>query len=205
MNKVVKKVLLLFLILGPALGFAQQPKMYLKVFGGTNSHKFIYRSDTISSDNLLGYQFGFGFRVSRRNVFGEVDFSFTRFGVKIATTEESEIILEDDINVRINNFELPLNVGYIPVKTPLVKWYLYGGVVNRFSVRGILKYKDETIKFKPKELNLPVYNLDFQVGTQVDVAMFNFDLRYKIGVTNALREAIRTNLHALYFTVGFIF
>ena len=33
-------------------------------------------------------------------------------------------------------FEFPLTAGYIPVKTPLFKWFLYGGFVNKFSLKG---------------------------------------------------------------------
>lgn len=199
----MKYAFLFSLFLLPALGFAQQPKLHLKFFGGTNSHQFLYRLDTIDSDFLFGYQFGFGFRVSRRQLFGEVDFSFTRFGATLFSAEDAGS--EDDITARINSFELPLNVGYIPVKTPFFKWYLYGGLVNRFSVRGILNFGGEKVKFKPREIGLPVYNLDVQIGTQFDVAMLNFDIHYKIGVTNALRENIRTNLHGIYFSAGFVF
>jgi len=198
------KNLVLFTLLSlPALAFAQQPKLHLKFFGGINSHRFVYRTDSINSETLSGYQFGFGFRVSRRRLFGEVDFSFTRFGATVLPAEESG--LENDVNARINCFELPLNIGYIPVKKPIFKWYLYGGLVNRFSVRGLINFGDEQVKFKPKDVNLPVYNLDLQIGTQFDIAWLNLDIHYKIGVTNALQEDIRTNLRGLYLSAGFIF
>ena len=199
----MKKLLFLSFFILPAMASAQQPKLHLKFFGGLNAHKFIYRLDTIDSETLGGYQFGFGFRVSRRQTFGEIDFSFTRFGSTVVLPPELE--LGDDLTVRINSFELPLNVGYIPVKKPAFKWYLYGGLVNRFSIKGIIDFLGERSKFKPSEINLPVYNLDVQVGTQFDVAMLNFDIHYKIGVTNALHENIRTNLHAIYLNMGFIF
>ena len=199
----MKNLVFLALLLLPALAFAQQPKLHLKFFGGTNSHRFVYRTDSIDSDNLFGYQFGFGFRVSRRQLFGEIDFSFTRFGATLIPAEDTG--LEDDINARINSFELPLNVGYIPVKKPVFKWYLYSGLVNRFSVRGLINFGDEQVKFKPKEVNLPIYNLDVQIGTQIDIAWLNLDVHYKIGVTNALHEDIRTNLRGLYLSAGFIF
>ncbi len=205
MTRFLKNTFFLFLLLTPVLGFAQQPKMHLRFFTGANTHRFIYRADTISTEFLFGYQFGFGFRVTRRRLFGEVDFSFTRFGATLSLTDDPEIGIDDDFNVRINSFELPINVGYIPVKTPLVKWYLYGGLVNRFSVRGIVNFQGDKAKFSPRDINLPIYNLDMQVGTQLDVAMLNFDFHYKINLTNALREAIRTNLHALFLSVGFAF
>lgn len=199
----MKNLLLFGILFISSIGFAQQPKMYLKLFGGTNSHEFIYRTDSIQTDILLGYQFGFGFRISRRKVFGEIDFSFTRFGATLIPIEE--LGLEDDITAQVNSFELPLNVGYIAFKKPVFKWYLYGGLVNRFSAKGIIKFGEEKIKFKPSEVNLPFYNLDVQAGTQFDVAMLNFDIHYKIGITNALRENIRTNLHALYLSIGLVF
>lgn len=199
----MKYAILFFLFLLPVLGFAQQPKLHLKFFGGTNSNQFLYRVDTIDFNFLSGYQYGFGFRVSRRRLFGEVNASFTRFGATFISTEAGG--QEEEVNARINYFEVPLNVGYIPVKTPFFKWYLYGGLVNRFSGRGIINFGGEKTKYKPGELGLPAYNLDVQVGTQFDIAMLNFDFHYKIITNNSWRENKQPNLNPLYLSAGFIF
>jgi len=101
--------------------------------------------------------------------------------------------------------EFPMTIGYIPVKTPFFKWFIYGGLVNKFSLNGKYSYQDKEGTFKPKELNLHFYNLLARVGTQFDVAMFNFDLNYNIGVTNGIKNKTRTNTHGAQLSVALLF
>lgn len=79
-------------------------------------------------------------------------------------------------------------MGYVPVKKPLFKWFLYGGLVSQFSLKGIYEYEGEAGTYKPSEINLNVYNLGARFGTQIDLAMFNFDINYTIGITNAFKK-----------------
>jgi len=201
----MKKWIILFFVGLPFAAWAQQPKMYLKAFGGINSNTFVYRVEGEKPDFLLGWQFGAGFRVDHRSAFAELDLTFIQYGVKIFPEEDSGLPVDEPINIAMRAFEVPVSMGYIPVKTPLFKWFLYGGLVNRFSLRGKLEYLDEETKIKPKEAGLHFYNLGARFGTQVDVAMFNFDFNYTIGITNGLREKIRTNLHTLQLSAGFVF
>ena len=72
-------------------------------------------------------------------------------------------------------------------------------------MKGRLNYQEEEIKFNPKEANLHFYNLGAKFGTQVDIAMINFDFSYTIGITNSFREKARTNSHTFALAVGFLF
>jgi hypothetical protein len=199
----MKRILILGFFLFPALAFSQQPKLYLKAFGGINSTTFVYRSDSINSDYLIGWQAGAGMRVSKRQAFAEFNITYVNYGVTWQTPPDFDPKLA--VELRVHTLEIPINIGYIPVKTPVFKWYLYGGLVNKFSLRGKIYVNDEVIKYKPSELNLHVYGLAARFGTQIDLAMFNFDFSYTIGVTNGFKGRIRTNTHALQLTAGFIF
>lgn len=191
--------------MGPLFAIAQQPKMYLKLFGGINANTLVYRIENVNNDILTGWQLGGGFRVDHRKVFAEIDFTFVEQGITLSPREDDELPLEDDVNITMRGFEVPITAGYVPVKSPLFRWFLYGGIANAFAMKGRVNYLDEEIKFKPKEAHLHFYNLGARFGTQVDVAMLNFDFHYTIGITNSFREKARTNSHALTFSVGFLF
>ena len=201
----MKRIFLTLICLVPMLAFAQQPKMYVKLFGGFNWNEFVYRVDDVDTDVLLGWQLGGGFRVDHRAVFLEIDITYIQSSLKIIPGEDIGVELEDPVEIIMRSIEVPISVGYVPVKTPLFKWFLYGGLSNRFSIKGRLEYQGETYKFKPKEAGLHFYNLGFRFGSQVDVAMLNFDLNYTIGVTNGFRDRTRTNIHAIQLNVGFLF
>lgn len=184
---------------------AQQPKMYLKLFGGINTSTLVYRVENVDTDVLVGWQLGGGFRIQHRALFGEVDFTFFSQGITYSPREGADIPLEEDLTLTLRGFEIPLTVGYIPVRTPVFGLYLYGGLVNWFSLNGRVEYEGETIKFKPKDLNLHFYNLGARFGVQIDIAMINIDLNYTIGITNGFRDSTRTNKHTVMLNVGFLF
>jgi len=186
--------------------YAQQPKLYLKAFGGIHIHNFVYREEVKSSDSFVGWQAGFGFRISYRKIFGEVDFNFIRSGVTVflEDTIDQELGL-DQFNFKLNAFETPLKIGYIPVKTPYFKWYLYSGTALRFNTKGKLELLGEEFKFKPKEVGLKVTNIDWILGTQMDVGWLNIDIMYSLGVTNSTKSNIRTNSHEVQLNLGFLF
>ncbi len=203
-----KKLFLLLFIAAPFLGLAQ-PKMHIKAWVGLNTHTFNYRAENVESDFFPGWQGGFGFRIRQQRLFGELDFGFMRYeaNVPIDLEIETDSILSTNVNVVFNSFELPLLAGYVPVKTPLFKWYLQGGIVNRFSIRENLTIDELGINetLRPKDIGLPVYNLLFRLGTQVDIAMINLGFNYSINLTNAVRDVARTNVHILMLDVGIIF
>ena len=196
---------LALLCLGPMLTLAQQPKMYMKLFGGINANTLVYRIENVDNDLLTGWQVGGGFRIDYREIFGEIDFVFVEQGITLSPREDDDLPIEDDVNIRMRGFEVPILAGYVPIKTPVFRWFLYGGFTNTFALKGRVNYQEDEIKFTPKEAKLHFYNLGARFGTQVDVAMFNFDFSYTIGITNSFREKARTNSHALVLNVGLIF
>ena len=113
--------------------------------------------------------------------------------------------VDEEVSLLIRGFQLPILAGWVPVRTPIFGIYLYGGLANRFMMNGRIYYKDEEYKFKPKDAKLHFYNLGFRLGTQIDLAMFNFDLSYTIGITNSFRDRTRTNSHIFQFNLGFLF
>lgn len=206
----MKKILLMGILLTPLFALAQQPKMYIKVFGGLNTNTFVYKIEDVDADVLLGWQVGGSFRVSHRRVFLEGAVAYNNYGFTFSAAEEDDLPLSGPITVRLHALDIPLTIGYIPVKSPVFKWFLYGGLVSRFSLRGRFAYTNEDgeqVKdsYKPSDLNLKTYNLGVRFGTQVDLAMFNFDFNYTIGVTNALKGDARTNYHGLQVNIGYLF
>ena len=201
----MKKLILILLFLGPMFIFAQQPKMDIRLYGGIHSSTFVYRAENVDADMLIGWQAGGAFRVSRRKEFFEIDITYVNSGITVAPNEDADIILEEPVEIRLHSLEIPMTIGYIPVKTTFFKWYLYGGLVSKFSLKGKYTYKGETESFKPSELHINWYNLGARIGSQVDVAFLNFDIGYTIGITNAFHSRVRTNTHALQFSVGFLF
>ena len=184
---------------------AQQPKMYLKLYGGINTSLLVYRVENVESDHLAGWQAGGGFRVHFRKMFGELDFTFLERGLTLSPRDEDDLPIEDDVTIRLRGFDVPITLGYSAVDTPLFDWMLYGGIANTFSLRGRIDYLGETIKFKPKEAELHFYNLGARFGTQVDIAMINFDFHYTIGITNSFRDRSRTNSHFFTLSAGLLF
>ena len=202
---IMKKILFVAIMMFPVLAWAQQPKMNIKIFGGINSAKYVYRIDDVNSDLLIGWQVGGSFRVSRRHAFLETGITFVDYGISVSLSEDADLEFDDTIDFQIRALEIPMLIGYVPVKSPLFKWFLYGGLSNRFSLKGRYTILGEEGTFKPSEADLHVYNLGARFGTQVDIGMFNFDFNYTIGVTNSVKGRVRTNTHALQLSVGFLF
>jgi len=183
---------------------AQRPKLDLKAYAGYHTHVFVYKEIQKSKDVLHGWQAGFGFRVSYRKVFSEVDFNFVRSRI-IVPIEDSLMVDFDKVEVKINSFELPIKVGFIPIKTGFFKWYVYTGLAVRINTKGKFIVGDNEETFKPKELGLTNPNLDFLLGTQMDIGSFNLELMYSLGINSSLTENIRTNSHEIQFNVGIWF
>ena len=201
----MKKLLFILLILGPMFANAQQPKMYVKIFAGFNVSSLVYRVENVDSDILGGVQLGGGFRIQRRALFGEIDVAYMARGMTLSPRLDDDLDIDDDITLILRDIEIPLLAGYMPVNTPVFGVILYGGLVNRFTLSGRVDYKDEEVKFKPKEAHLHFYNLGARFGIQFDLAMFNFDLGYTIGITNSFRDRTRTNSHMVMLNVGILF
>ena len=200
----MKSTLLIVFMLSATVALGQRPKMDLKAYGGYHTHILKYKDGNRSTDVLHGWQGGFGFRVKYRQIFGEVCFNFVRSRV-ILPLPDSLLGDEDFVEFKHNSFELPVKVGYIPVKTALFKWYVYTGFGFRVNTKGILIVGDEEFSFKPKEVGLANPNVDFILGTQFDIASINVEILYSLGINNSIREGIRANSHEIHFNVGFWF
>jgi len=200
----MKKSILFIFNLLPFMVFAQQPKMNLKLIGGINTNSFIYQVEGVKSEVFTGWQFGSGIRVMKRKAFLEFDGLYQNYGTSLMV-DDSVSSINGQLDFRMRALEFPLTAGYIPVKTPLFKWFIYGGFVNKFSLNGKYSFQGIEGTFKPKEINLHFYNLLARFGTQVDLAMFNFDLNYNIGVTNGIKNKARTNTNGIQFSVALLF
>jgi len=200
----MKKLMFTLLILLPILISAQQPKMYVKFFAGFNVSSLVYRTDNVDSDLLGGVQLGGGFRVERRALMLELDVAYMVRGITYSPRDDG-LDIDDDVTLILRDIEVPLLAGYMPIKTPVFGLIFYGGLANRFTLNGRIEYEDEEIKFKPKDAKLHFYNLGARFGLQVDLAMFNFDLSYTIGITNSFRDRTRTNSHMVMLNIGVLF
>ncbi len=182
---------------------AQRPKMHLKAKIGLQSLSFVYKEEAISREYFGGFHGGFGFRVMQKKKMGEINFDFIRNYLYLEQPENGSIIYKQ------NSFELPINIGYITLKKPLIKHFLYGGVVTEFKIKSKLIFLDlpdtDPINLKPRELGLSNPNFHFRFGTQIDIAMFNLDLNYSLGLNKSLKENYRTQSHSLKFSLGLIF
>jgi len=98
-----------------------------------------------------------------------------------------------------------LKIGYVPVKTPFFKWYLYTGTSLRFNTKGKLEVLGQEFKISPKEVDLRVINVDWILGTQMDVGWLNIDIIYGMGLTNSTTTSVRTNSHEFRLNLGFLF
>ena len=184
----------------PIFAGAQKPKMHLKFFGGWNAKALVYRYEGAGSDYFHGWQAGGGFRVMKRKAFVEADITFVNTGITFQLDEEFNI--DEPLEVRIRSLQLPLMVGYVPVKKTLFKWFVYGGLVNDFSLMGEYTFEGETEKFAPSELRIHTYNLGARFGTQFDFGIINLDMSYTIGITNSLQSRMRTNSHGAMISLG---
>jgi hypothetical protein len=195
-----KLILIAGVVMVPLCAWAQQPKMHLKFFGGWNAKELVYRAEGAGSEFLHGWQAGGGFRVMKRKAFAEADITFQNSGITYRLDEDYNI--DEPLEIRIRSLQVPLNVGYVPVKTVLFKWFTYFGLVNEFSLRGQYTFQGETEKFAPGELRLHTYNLGARFGTQVDLGMINVDMCYTIGITNSFQSRMRTNSHSVMLSLG---
>jgi hypothetical protein len=195
-----KLIIIAAILMVPMFAGAQQPKMHLKFFGGWNAKALVYRAEGAGSDYFHGWQAGGGFRVMKRKAFVEADITFVNSGITFQLDEEFNI--DEPLEVRIRSLQLPLNIGYVPVKKTLFKWFLYGGLVNDFSLMGEYTFEGETEKFAPSELRIHTYNLGARFGTQFDFGIINVDMSYTIGITNSLQSRMRTNSHGAMISLG---
>jgi hypothetical protein len=203
-----KPLLILLLVLAPLTLFAmpsssaaQQPKMDIKLFGGASGTTFVSMLETGRvRDTFSGWQIGFGPRVRRKQAFLEVLFSFNRWSFSINDPDVGPF------SGRVNSFELPINMGYIPYKNSYFKLFLYGGYVNHFNTKIVAEVPNMgTLKFRPKEADFAIYQAIIRFGANFDLAMFNVDFNYSISLNSATKTSFRTGYHQLQLNLAYLF
>ena len=180
---------------------AAQLKLDIKVFIGVGETTYVAMLETGRERDFFGsYQLGFGPRLRWGKAFFEALFSFNRWiyeGVNpsLGGTE-----------TQVNSFELPLLAGYIPYKNPYFKWFVYGGYVNHFNTKIIIRREGQSsLRLKPKADNLAIYQAIARFGTSVDLAMFNLDLNYSISLNSATTTSYRTGYHQVQLNLAYVF
>ena len=191
----------------PSESAAQQPKMDIKLFAGGSTTTYVSMLETgRERDTFAGWQAGFGARVRRRQWFLEVLFSFNRWAFSQSTEEAG---FEGTLKGRVNSFELPFNGGFIPYQNAYFKLFLYAGYVNHFNTKILAEVStpDETVsgKFRPKEIDLAIYQALARFGVNFDLAMFNIDFNYSISMNSATSTSYRTGYHQLQLNLAYLF
>ena len=185
----------------PPASAAQQPKLDIKVFLGVGGTTYVAMLESGRERDLFGsWQIGFGPRLRRGKAFFEALFSFNRWYF------EGTNPTFGGVRTQVNSFELPFLGGYIPYKNPYFKLFLYGGYVNHFNSKIIVNREGEpSLRLKPKDDNLAVYQALARFGTSIDLAMFNLDLNYSISMNSATTTSYRTGYHQVQFNIAYVF
>lgn len=204
----------LLLVVGQASpAEAGHPKFDVKIFLTAGTTIFVPRQEgRARATPYFAWGGGLGGRLRIDKWYFETSLEFQRFRFSIADSElsdsERESIPPDLIGKEgtMYSFLLPLIAGYVPYKSPLIKVYLYGGLINHFNTRGFVDVTDDEREwFGPKDVDLAIYIAMARLGAAIDIAMFNFDVSYSINLNSATTTDIRTNYHALLGRLGYIF
>ena len=87
-----------------------------------------------------------------------------------------------------------------------VREYLFAGYVNHFNAKIIVTREGEpSLKLRPKDDNLAVYQALARFGTSVDLAMFNLDLNYSISMNSATTTSYRAGYHQVQLNLAYVF
>ena len=209
------------------------PKLDIKLFLGVGSTTLVPRVPEyqLSSGAVVGgrvaetrasWQGGLSARVRFDNkVFTEIAMVFSRFGFQVPQQsldicEEQNMANPENCDGirdlvgrtgRMNSFDIPITAGYVPYRNPYFGLFLYGGLVNKFNIRGFIETNGSRkgLKFKPKEADLVIYQLGLRLGWQFDLGPFNFDFNYTLGLNSFTKTDYRTSTHVTQFNVGWLF
>lgn len=210
------------------------PKLDIKVFLGVGSTTLVPRVPEfeLPSGMVVGgrvsethgsWQGGLSARVRFDNkAFAEIAMAFSRYVFTIPETEleicelqnpnnpeEACAGLEDLVgkNGRMNSFDIPITAGYVPYRNPYFGIFLYGGLVNKFNIRGFVETNGSRkgLKFKPREADLVIYQIGLRLGWQFDLGPVNFDFNYTLGLNSFTKTDYRTSTHVTQFNLGWLF
>lgn len=191
---------------------AQQLKLDIKVFAGGSGTTYVSMLETgRERDTFAGWQVGFGARVHKRKWFAEVLLSFNRWAF---ASSSQQVDTSVRIKGRVNSFELPFTGGFIPYQNAYFKLFLYGGYVNHFNTKVLVSETIDvpgqdpvtvSLKLKPKDIDLAVYQALARFGISFDLAMFNFDFNYSITMNSATTTSYRTGYHQIQLNLAYLF
>jgi hypothetical protein len=108
---------------------------------------------------------------------------------------------------RMNSFDIPITAGYVPYRNPYFGLFLYGGLVNKFNIRGFVETDGSRkgLKFKPREADFVIYQIGLRLGWQFDLGPVNFDFNYTLGLNSFTKTDYRTSTHVTQFNLGWLF
>ena len=145
----------------------------------------------------VGYMGGFGARITKHRIFGEMNFNFIRSGIPLNLPRIVGSSRKSD--VRVSAFELPIVGGYKFVNKALFKWSMYAGINTLL----ITKVSDNQFGFEKSRLKNPQFGARF--GSGVDLAFFTLNLHYTYGLNGLIKEGPRGHSHFFEFNIGVIF
>jgi len=208
------------------------PKLDIKVFLGVGSTTLVPRVPefTLPSGTVVGgrvsetrgnWQGGLSARVRFDKAFAESGRVVSRFGFTIHESELGSCLLQNAGNPdaclgveeiigkdgRMNSFEIPMTAGYVPYRNPYFGLFLYGGLVNKFNIRGFVETNGSRkgLKFKPRDANFVIYQIGLRLGWQFDLGPVNFDFNYTLGLNSFTKTDYRTSSHVTQFNLGWLF
>ena len=209
------------------------PKLDIKVFFGVGSTtlvprvpEFTLESGTVVGGRVgetnFGWQGGLSARVRFTNkVFTEIAMVFSRFGFTIPESELEICLLQNEANPeacdglaelvgksgQMNSFDIPITAGYVPYRNPYFGLFLYGGLVNKFNIRGFVETngRRNRIKFSPRDADYVIYQVGLRLGVQFDLGPVNFDFNYTLGLNSFTKTDYRTSSHVTQLNLGWLF
>ncbi len=146
--------------------------------------------DKESAANFMGGAF---VRVKVKKLSFNAEALFT--GVKASTSGKfDENAPEENIDINYTNLDIPVLVGYKFLDLKLVKLRANAGIVQSF------------IQGETGDLSKDIMEDGYTsvvVGASVDIPLFVFDVRYRVGINEIYKsDAIDINSDLLVFTVG---
>jgi hypothetical protein len=184
------------------------PGPYLGTVGGRNAGNFPTWGLKLAA------------RVTAGKIFGEIGAGFSRFYFEFGEQLELLATIEGgnpDLiaalvgqTVRMNSMQIPLTAGYVPYKNPYFKFFLYGGWVSTFNIRGFVDVNGnrKAFQFKPKDIPgypLSIYVASVRLGVQFDLGPLNFDVSYDVNLNSFTKTVFRTNTQVFNFFLGWLF
>ena len=196
----MKKILLITIVslfLSTTLMAQLLPNIGIK--GGlTTSAISTNLSETFSSENALGYQFGVFARLNFGKLYIQPELVYNHRNTSLNYSinpdiDFSEMTLSVQSDVEIGSFDIPVLVGFSIIKTKLLNVRIFVGPELSFATSKSLNYQYSTSdgsEFEgeiPDPLTLDDFNETtwyLQAGAGIDVLMFTFDIRYEKGLSD---------------------